>query len=593
MTHPPTSNKRARGGGNNAANGNAQNVDDDDDMSLSSTIPPPDGGWGWMVVLGSFLISVIADGLTYSFGIFINEFTHYFKSGSGATAWIASILVGVTLCSGALLAGFCLSISVFATNVSFLYVTVGFGTGLGFGLIYLPSIVSVTCYFEKLRSLATGIAVCGSGLGTFLFAPLTEWLISEYGWRGALLIFAGIVFHCIIFGALFRPLPEKPKKNLETPENEKKEIEMNTLDSKKAKNGDVLKADWRHSVCNGSDMPEASENWALTNGLLAPPVKVNSSSAHDVSRPPPPTRFLRSETARMAMSHPAQLNHSPVVQQKTRTQRPHSLVLSRPDVFYRGSLANIPLYRSTPRLQQDAERAGSNQVDSPALSRSASRDASKKADEAHGSSHDDQCCGGNVSSNMMKEMLDVSLLKDPIFVLFTASNFCTSIGFNIPYVYIVAQAEQLGIPSDKASLLLSVIGGANTFGRIILGYLSDKPCVNRLIVYNVCLTICGIATMASIFCTNFALLVVYCCIFGFTIGAYVGLTSVILVDLLGLEVLTNAFGWLYDALLSYDPGFLVAGVAIAASGIMLFFIPPLQRFLARRNISRTTKINAS
>ena len=36
----------------------------------------------------------------------------------------------------------------------------------------------------------------------------------------------------------------------------------------------------------------------------------------------------------------------------------------------------------------------------------------------------------------------------------------------------------------------------------------------------------------------------YASIFGFTAGAYVGLTSVILVDLLGLECLTNAFGLL-------------------------------------------------
>lgn len=34
----------------------------------------------------------------------------------------------------------------------------------------------------------------------------------------------------------------------------------------------------------------------------------------------------------------------------------------------------------------------------------------------------------------------------------------------------------------------------------------------------------------------------YASVFGFTIGAYVGLTSVILVDLLGLDKLTNAFG---------------------------------------------------
>lgn len=39
-------------------------------------------------------------------------------------------------------------------------------------------------------------------------------------------------------------------------------------------------------------------------------------------------------------------------------------------------------------------------------------------------------------------------------------------------------------------------------------------------------------------------LAIYVTVFGFTIGAYVGLTSVILVDLLGLERLTNAFGLL-------------------------------------------------
>lgn len=43
---------------------------------------------------------------------------------------------------------------------------------------------------------------------------------------------------------------------------------------------------------------------------------------------------------------------------------------------------------------------------------------------------------------------------------------------------------------------------------------------------------------------NFFTLSIYASVFGFTIGAYVGLTSVILVDLLGLDKLTNAFGLL-------------------------------------------------
>jgi hypothetical protein len=43
--------------------------------------------------------------------------------------------------------------------------------------------------------------------------------------------------------------------------------------------------DWRHSVCNG-DVPDSCGDWEVTNGLLSVPTKVNSSSAHDVSRLP-------------------------------------------------------------------------------------------------------------------------------------------------------------------------------------------------------------------------------------------------------------------------------------------------------------------
>lgn len=52
-----------------------------------------------LIELFSFLF-ISADGMTYSFGIFYVEFLKYFNEGKGYTAWIASILVGVTLCSG-------------------------------------------------------------------------------------------------------------------------------------------------------------------------------------------------------------------------------------------------------------------------------------------------------------------------------------------------------------------------------------------------------------------------------------------------------------------------------------------------------------
>lgn len=90
------------------------------------------------------------------------------------------------------------AISTLSDSVYMLMVTYGIIGGIGFGLIYLPAIVSVGYYFEKKRALATGIAVCGSGFGTFVFAPVASALLEAYDWKGANLILAGIIFNCAV-----------------------------------------------------------------------------------------------------------------------------------------------------------------------------------------------------------------------------------------------------------------------------------------------------------------------------------------------------------------------------------------------------------
>ena len=119
--------------------------------------------------------------------------------------------------------------SIFSPNVPVLMLTYGVIGGFGFGLIYLPCVVVVGYYFESKRALATGISVssikyitfanyngntfqvCGTGVGTFVFAPLATQLLSIYGWKGANLIFAGLCLSCVAFGALMKPLKHKSK----------------------------------------------------------------------------------------------------------------------------------------------------------------------------------------------------------------------------------------------------------------------------------------------------------------------------------------------------------------------------------------------
>ena len=67
---------------------------------------------------------------------------------------------------------------------------------------------------------------------------------------------------------------------------------------------------------------------------------------------------------------------------------------------------------------------------------------SKREGKHDDNNNNNNCCNLLCSKKFPKtlaRMLDFSLLKSPIFILFTVSNFFTSIGFNIPYVYIVVK----------------------------------------------------------------------------------------------------------------------------------------------------------
>lgn len=73
---------------------------DDEDSSADSEHVAPDGGYGWVVVFASFMINLIADGITFSFGLFYVEFLNYFGDSKGKTAWIGSIFMASPLILG-------------------------------------------------------------------------------------------------------------------------------------------------------------------------------------------------------------------------------------------------------------------------------------------------------------------------------------------------------------------------------------------------------------------------------------------------------------------------------------------------------------
>jgi MFS family permease len=151
-------------------------------------------------------------------------------------------------------------------------------------------------------------------------------------------------------------------------------------------------------------------------------------------------------------------------------------------------------------------------------------------------------------------------------------------------------ASKAGIDTDMASTLVSIIGLSTTCGQVVMGYVGDHPRVNTLHFYVAMTTVAGAATLMVPLLLTFIPLAVYCSVYGFFISANYALTTVILVDLLGLDRLTNAFGivslaggvamlvgppfagWLADMSASYDPVFYMAGAVIVLSGMILLSV---------------------
>ncbi|XP_068118346.1 monocarboxylate transporter 4 [Hyperolius riggenbachi] len=213
-----------------------------------SKVKAPDGGWGWAVLFGCFVITGFSYAFPKAVSVFFKELIREFGIGYSDTAWISSILLAMLygtgpLCSicvnrfgcrpvmmvGGLFASLGMVAASFCTSIITIYLTAGVLTGLGLALNFQPSLIMLNRYFDKRRPLANGLAAAGSPVFLCALSPLGQILQYEFGWRGGFLILGGLLLNCCACGALMRPL-EPPKTDKEEIKEEKKAPPKKLLD---------------------------------------------------------------------------------------------------------------------------------------------------------------------------------------------------------------------------------------------------------------------------------------------------------------------------------------------------------------------------
>ena len=191
---------------------------------------PPRFFYGWVVVATAFCVALVAYGVQYSFGIFIEPLKADFGwsgtlVGGAASLFMFSrgalaILTGrftdrygprIIVAIGGLFLGLGLILTSQISAAWQLYLFYGLMAGFGLSIAYAPLMATASRWFVSKRGLAIGIVAAGIGAGTAVIPPLARYLIATYeGWSKPYIILGLLAWVIIIPGALLlRRSPEE------------------------------------------------------------------------------------------------------------------------------------------------------------------------------------------------------------------------------------------------------------------------------------------------------------------------------------------------------------------------------------------------
>lgn len=565
----------------------------EDRLEQAGIVKPPDGAFGWAVVFASFCTNGIVDGIIFTVSAslvprwerFFNNNTvtnvtsllagFYLLSGPLASALANSFGCNTVAVAGAFIAAIGFLVSALIPALPVLYVAFGIIGGIGFGLVFLPAIVIVGQYFSEKRALATGIAVCGSGIGTAIFGQINPIILDHFdklvgeedSWRIFLLFLSAITLTCAIFGCFFKPL--KPSKS-------QLEQVVKIASEFVGKSGnEEIRENIAENEENNKIIRRPSDTTKITQGVeierfVKPPQNGALSRRRvDSFSQRPFLSTLELLASRHAINQ-SSMSNANLARKVSKVgvidlNRP----LSRMDVFYTGSTQSLA--KRTQNRMPNFNENFSNKIEDKEEAKLSIVKSNLYLSAAGLHTLEGAAKSGIVSSkwtnniiSSLRSMLDLGLLQSPTFLVLAISGFLTLFCFFVPFAFIGELAADR-ISSNKnisfiknnitnnlnednsgsaSQLLLVLLGLFNVLGRVLCGYISDHPKVDPLIVSNIALIIGGIATAFAPLLNQLWMFAIYCFPFAFGAASFAALRSIICVELLGIERLSSAFGML-------------------------------------------------
>ncbi|CAG4974117.1 unnamed protein product [Colias eurytheme] len=157
------------------------------------------------------------------------------------------------------------------------------------------------------------------------------------------------------------------------------------------------------------------------------------------------------------------------------------------------------------------------------------------------------CCGckkrkDDDSKKEPNKYFDVQLLKDPIYLVILISNCTCAISYTNFIILVPSYAKECGFDKTLGAYLLSIISALDLVGRIGGSALSDIVSTPKRYFFITGLLFSGISLSMIPLVSSYSAISAFCCVFGIASGINVGVTALVMTEMLGTERLMSSYG---------------------------------------------------
>lgn len=194
-------------------------------------------------------------------------------------------------------------------------------------------------------------------------------------------------------------------------------------------------------------------------------------------------------------------------------------------------------------------------------------------------------------SRALMDVFNVSIWKNKKYVVWAILTPLSLFGYFVPYVHMLQFVGNNFSKDFDGKIPVTCIGITSGLGRVLFGYIADKPRVNRILLQQISFFCIGLLTLllpTTVGCVPWLITVTLG--MGIFDGCFISLLGPVAFDLCGHEGATQAIGFLlglcsipltlgpyvagliYDATKSYDLAFRLAGIPPIAGALAMFLI---------------------